>query len=643
VNAPHTREGVELNQRLLSAELAALRRILERRSGKDEAAAGGADDGGTGGTAPLLDRVQAIFGLSPFERSVLLLCAAMELDGRFGALCAAAHGDARRSYPTFSLALAALPDAHWSALTPEAPLRRWQLIDVLPGDTLTLSALRIDERVLHHLVGVPYVDVRIRDLLRPLPPAGELPPSHRLAAARIADLWTGAVAPAIGLWGPESAAKRAILAAACAALGCTALVLRGADLPANAAERRALLHLTQREALLSNAIAVLEDEEPAGAAAPGALEAISGPLVLLAREPRRGLGRPVLGIRVDKPSVAEQRELWRSALGAARAPAEESLDALTGQFNLDAGSIGAAALDAALAAPVREGAAPQREALWGAARRQAAPRLDDLAQRVVPAAGWDDLVLPDEQKRILRDIVASLRQRYKVFETWGLGRAGKRGLGLSTLFAGQSGTGKTLAAEVIARALELDLYCIDLSSVVSKYIGETEKNLRRVFDAAEEGGAVLLFDEADALFGKRSEVRDSHDRYANIEVSYLLQRMDSYRGLAILTTNMKGALDPAFLRRLRFIVQFPFPDAAQRAEIWRRAYPGGTPTEALDLGKLARLNIAGGNIRNVALNAAFLAAEAGEPVRMSHLLRAARSEYAKLDRALGEAEIGGWA
>ncbi|VVB73071.1 Proteasome-activating nucleotidase [uncultured archaeon] len=199
-----------------------------------------------------------------------------------------------------------------------------------------------------------------------------------------------------------------------------------------------------------------------------------------------------------------------------------------------------------------------------------------------------------------------------------------------------------MAAEVLARDLHLDLYRIDLSSVVSKYIGETEKNLRRVFDAAEEGGAILLFDEADALFGRRSEVKDSHDRYANIEVSYLLQRMEAYRGLAILTTNMKNALDPAFLRRIRFVVQFPFPDVDQRREIWKRIFPQGAPLEGLDYRKLARLNIAGGNIRNIALGAAFLAADAGEPIRMGHLLKAAQSEYTKLEKPLTEAEVCKW-
>ena len=268
-------------------------------------------------------------------------------------------------------------------------------------------------------------------------------------------------------------------------------------------------------------------------------------------------------------------------------------------------------------------------------------RLDDLAQRIEPAAGWDDLVLPAPQIEAVRRIAQHVRHRATVYDAWGFAARSARGLGISALFAGVSGTGKTMAAEVLAAELRLDLYRIDLAGVVSKYIGETEKNLRRVFDAAERSGAILLFDEADALFGKRSEVKDSHDRYANIEVSYLLQRMEAYRGLAILTTNLKNALDPAFLRRLRFVVQFPFPDAAHRAEIWRRIFPASTPTEGLDAGKLAQLNVPGGNIRNIALNAAFLAAEAGEPVRMRHIGEAARIEYAKLERPLTDAEIGG--
>jgi SpoVK/Ycf46/Vps4 family AAA+-type ATPase len=236
-----------------------------------------------------------------------------------------------------------------------------------------------------------------------------------------------------------------------------------------------------------------------------------------------------------------------------------------------------------------------------------------------------------------------VRNRLKVHLEWGFGEQGGRGLGITALFAGESGTGKTLAAEVLARDLQLDLYRIDLSAVVSKYIGETERNLRRVFDAAEESGAVLLFDEADALFGKRSEVKDSHDRYANIEVSYLLQRMESYRGLAILTTNLKAALDAAFQRRLRFIVQFPFPDQTLREAIWRSTFPARMPRAEVDFGKLARLGVTGGGIRNIAVNAAFRAAELAEPLSMAHLLQAAHHEAAKRERPVSDAETRGWA
>ncbi|HSU19817.1 MAG TPA: ATP-binding protein, partial [Acidobacteriaceae bacterium] len=242
----------------------------------------------------------------------------------------------------------------------------------------------------------------------------------------------------------------------------------------------------------------------------------------------------------------------------------------------------------------------------------------------------------------LQRIAIHVRQRARVYESWGFELKGSRGLGISALFAGPSGTGKTMAAEVLARELHLDLFRIDLSQVVSKYIGETEKNLSRVFDAADQGATILLFDEADALFGRRSEVKDSHDRYANVEVSYLLQRMEAYRGLAILTTNRKSALDPAFLRRIRFVVDFQFPEAAQRVEIWRRVFPSQTPIEQIDIEKLGRLRVSGAHIHNIALSAAFLAADAGQPVRMEHIVNAAREEFAKLEMPLAETEIAGW-
>jgi SpoVK/Ycf46/Vps4 family AAA+-type ATPase len=248
-------------------------------------------------------------------------------------------------------------------------------------------------------------------------------------------------------------------------------------------------------------------------------------------------------------------------------------------------------------------------------------------------------VVPDEQMRLLRQIAAQVRWRNQVYEAWGFAHKMNRGLGLSALFTGESGTGKTMAAEVIANELCLNLYRIDLSAVVSKYIGETEKNLQRLFDAAEDGGAILFFDEADALFGKRSEVKDSHDRYANIEINYLLQRMEAYRGLAILATNMKSALDQAFLRRLRFIVNFTFPSLAERKQIWQKVFPPQTPRDDLDFDRLARLNLSGGNIHSIALNAAFLAVQPGLPVTMQEVLAAARTEFRKLEKPFNEAEF----
>ncbi|HEV7820318.1 MAG TPA: ATP-binding protein, partial [Burkholderiales bacterium] len=280
-------------------------------------------------------------------------------------------------------------------------------------------------------------------------------------------------------------------------------------------------------------------------------------------------------------------------------------------------------------------------AVWPAVREAARGGLDALAQRILTRVEFDDLVLPNAQIAILRDIARHLRNRERVYRDWGFGDKHTRGMGLTALFSGESGTGKTLGAEAIANEVGLDLYRIDLAMLVSKYIGETEKNLKRLFDAAESSGAVLLFDEADALFGKRSEVKDSHDRYANIEVSYLLQRIEAYRGLAILTTNMKSALDRAFLRRIRFVITFPFPDAAAREKIWRQQFPAAAPLKNVDFAGLARLNLAGGHIHSIALNAAFKAADGAGQIDQAVLMEAARAEYAKLERSFTDGTGGG--
>jgi SpoVK/Ycf46/Vps4 family AAA+-type ATPase len=250
-----------------------------------------------------------------------------------------------------------------------------------------------------------------------------------------------------------------------------------------------------------------------------------------------------------------------------------------------------------------------------------------------PRASWDDLVLPETQLAQLRALVAGVRHRSTVLDEWGFRERSARGLGTAALFAGPSGTGKTLAAEVIAGELALDLVVVDLSQVVSKYIGESEKNLGRVFDAAEDSAAVLLFDEADTLFGKRTEVRDSHDRYANLEVGYLLQRIEAFRGLAILTTNARSAIDQAFLRRLRAVVTFPYPDHALREALWRRAFPDRTPAQGLDPRRLAAIDLPGGGIAAAALTAAYLGAERGE-ITAEDLGLATRWELAKHGRSI---------
>jgi hypothetical protein len=648
----------EANQRYLMAAVALVRSALERhtRKTKDDAKNGERDpaaervlkEAANALPAPsALETLCAVFRLSPFERDVLLLCAGVELDSTFAACCATAQGDARKLYATFSLALAALPDAHWSALSPSSSLRRWRLIELTNNEGLVAAPLRIDERVLHFLTGINHLDDRLQAFVEPISATHELPPSQLEVARRIAQLWANSqnqIPPIVQLCGGDGSGRHTVAALACGELGLQLHGLRYSDIPAATAERESLARLWNREAILSHSALFVDAEEMEAADCARTLlpflENVRGLLLVRRREPLRPLRRPIVRFDVRKPSSAEQKELWSKSLGQDFRQLNGQIENVVSQFSL--GPRGIEAACAALGS--HSGDETDLGAkLWEACRVQSRTRLDDLAQRITPAAKWDELVLPEAQRRLLREITTHVRQRTKVYETWGFAEKGERGLGIGALFAGSSGTGKTMAAEVLARELSLDLYRIDLSSVVSKYIGETEKNLRRVFDAAEQGGAILLFDEADALFGKRSEVKDSHDRYANIEVSYLLQRMEAYRGLAILTTNMKSALDPAFLRRLRFIVQFPFPDAAQRAEIWRNIFPAGTPTEKIDLQKLSRLNVAGGNIRNVAMNAAFLAADAGEPVRMTHLLRAARSEYGKLEKPLTESEIGGWA
>jgi len=574
-----------------------------------------------------IDRVTDLFGLSAFERHVLLLCAGVEMDSKLAALCGEAQGSPQRTYASFGLAMATHPDAHWTALMPDSPLRRFHLIEMETAHGLTGAPLRIDERVLHYLAGLNVLDEKLRSLVEACPFPHWIAESHAATAARAARLVEKEAV--LHLCGDDAQGQQDVATAAAQASGRQLFVLRAGDLPVSGPDLDQILALWRREARLLSAILLIQCNS-SGITSPARflMERLAAPFFASSREPIR-LDRELLRLSVEKPPAAEQSRLWRRALAGKRTR-RVPLDSLSEQFRLSARTIFSTA------------AAAEPNHLWSICRDLTRPRLEDLAQRIVPSAGWEDLVLPELQIQILRQIASQVRHRLKVHENWGFSSKGRRGLGLSTLFAGESGTGKTLAAEVLAHDLELDLYRIDLSAVVSKYIGETEKNLKQVFDAAEEGGVLLLFDEADALFGKRSDVKDSHDRYANIEVGYLLQRIEAYQGLAVLTTNLKSALDRSFQRRLRFTVNFPFPDATQREAIWKRIFPTKTPTEGLDARKLSQLNVAGGTIRNIALNAAFLAAETGGPLRMAHLLEAARLESQKLERSLSEAEIRGW-
>ena len=582
-----------------------------------------------------LDILTASLHLTPFERDLLVLAAA-EVDGPTAALLVNAGADPRRPAVTFAMALQWLDEPHWSAFSPSAPLRRWRLLEGNAGDSLMHSPVRVDERVLHFLMGVAADEDRIHPLFQPLPEPGRLAPGQRATVARAAAGLADPARPLVQVCGGVGE-TRLVAASAAHLAGLRAAVMTAANVPVSPAEREAAARLIERELLLSSLLPVLDLHGAEAAEISRSLHlaaCIESPVVLLTEEPVSA-DRPSVICEVPRANAPEQRELWRAALGDRAGALNGSLDHVVRQFDFDVARIARTA--------ARFAASPaEPDALWSLCREAARPRVESLARRLDCRAGWDDLVLPTAQTALLRELAAQAAHRYTVYEEWGFAARGARGLGLTALFAGPSGTGKTLAAEVIAAELRLDLYRIDLSATVSKYIGETEKNLSRIFDAAEAGGAILLFDEADALFGRRSEVKDAHDRYANVEVSYLLQRMEAYRGLAILTTNQRDSLDTAFLRRLRFVVTFPLPDAAQRQAMWQRVFPAATPVDGLRPDKLARLSVTGGAIRNIALNAAFSAAAERQPVRMNHLLAAARSEAAKADRTVNASEVTDW-
>lgn len=597
---------------------------------------------------PALVLLSQRFNLSAFEQQLLLLCAALELDTQIAPLCAKAQDHPQRPYPTFALALALFDQPHWSVVMAESALRYWQLIEIIPSPTtpLTVSPLRADMRIVNYLKGINHLDDRLIALVNPLPQqsGAELPPSQQTSVAAILDGFQQATQrpgelPIVHLWGVDPYSQQVVAMAAAEALGVRLYRLSLERLPTQGSELTMLARLWHRETLLLPVALYLDGVkgDPNSAAAIALKQFMNhchGICFLHQPGPGLSLERPTIPVEVNKPTPVEQRTTWHSLLG----PDSAAIAALlAGQFCLNMADIWEIVGEREQG---EEGVGDGGSArIWQACLDKTRPRLENLAQRIDVKATWEDIVLPAEEMTLLHHIADQVRQRSRVYDDWGFRRKLNRGLGVSALFAGESGTGKTMAAEVIAHDLQLHLYRIDLSAVVSKYIGETEKNLRQLFDAAEDGGAILFFDEADALFGKRSDVKDSHDRYANIEINYLLQRLETYRGLAILATNLRSSLDKAFLRRLRFIITFPMPARAERLQLWQRVFPVETPVAELDYRRLAQLNLTGGNIHSIAINAAFLAAQDASPVTMVHVLTAARGEYRKLERPINEGDF----
>lgn len=619
------------------------------------------------------------FHLTFFDLDVILLCLAPELDRRYERLYAYLHDDVARRQPTVDLALHLLcPDLESKLAVRErfaqsAPLLYHHLVQLSDdpaqrSSTLLSKIIQLDARIAHYLLENDEPDTRLRPFVR-----------LETAPIRLADLrfpvafqqqLHGLVTQAqldgadlvFYLQGPYGVGKQSVAAACAHSLGAPLLLVDGKQLAARPVEEyTTLVQLLDREARLQGALlywegfdALLHDEKTTHLACLlSLLETHPGPSFLTGEatwEPADAL-RQVQFVRLSfpLPGYAERLDLWRTALAANPAlslAANIDVAALANKFRLSGGQIYDAAATARHLAYARSPDAPQltQADLHAACRLQSNRKLAELAQPITPHYTWADLVLPADQMAQLQEIYQQVQYRAQVYDAWGFDQKLALGKGLNMLFAGPPGTGKTMAADVLAHTLGLDLYKLDLSSIVSKYIGETEKNLARIFAEARSSNALLFFDEADALFGKRTAVKDAHDRYANVEISYLLQKMEEYEGVVILATNLRKNMDEAFVRRLHFTVEFPLPDVVDRRRIWQQIWPAATPRDpALDLDFLAQhIEVAGGNIRNIALAGAFLAAADGGVVTMQHLLLATQREYQKMGKVLTGREFAAY-
>jgi SpoVK/Ycf46/Vps4 family AAA+-type ATPase len=612
-----------------------------------------------------------IFSLTPLDIDIVLVCLAPELDVRYDRFYGYLHDDVTRRRPTLDLTLNLLCGSMAEKIAARtrfegsSPLIAHRLVQVFeepsqPQPTFLGRCLRLDDRVTQYLLGFSEIDTRLAGLAGCVDAVTGLDelvfsPAEREGLLRLA-LRAKQEAPVFYLHGPYGAGKRTVAEALANAAGKRLLVVDSRCVAA-AEPAAAELHvvLAMREARLQQAAIYWEDfstlfsDEYAGIRKLiiGELESLRQLAFLggeASWEPRGELRQlSFLRLELQYPAFAERCRLWETALRSVNA-AEVDIRAVAGKFRFTAGQINdavATARNLSFRRRPDEPAVATAE-VYEAARLQSNPKLSTLARKINPCYAWRDIVLPADRLQQLREICNCVKYKSTVYGEWGFDRKLSLGKGLNVLFAGPPGTGKTMAAEVIAHELGLDLYKIDLSTMVSKYIGETEKNLSKIFTEAENSNSILFFDEADALFGKRSEVRDSHDRYANIEIGYLLQRMEEYEGVVILATNFRKNMDEAFVRRLHFSLEFPFPNEGDRRKIWEGVWPVAMPlANDVDAGWLARqFELTGGSIRNIALSAAFLAASNGGEVSMPHLLHATRREYQKMGKVVRDGEFG---
>jgi hypothetical protein len=585
-----------------------------------------------------LAHVAKALGLDLLDAAVLAICAAPELNPRYGRLYAYLQDDVTRKLPSPRLVGHLLSGDGVSAsdammaFERDAPLRAKGAIR-LQGDAQTPLAerpIKLSDRLAAHLIGVGMDGPPAGGKLRLVDVPAHDPGRDDAVAALTATLRHPSTLPVV-LAGPDAEA----LVAKAYARPLVVAHARDLDNAETMAEAALIAALEDRPIVFEG----LEDIEPSERQR--LLRAIErrGERIVVCAPSRNAalmLGdRTFLLVDAAPPSFAERRLAWEQASGAL-----DTRD-VAAKFRLSIGQILEAAEVAKLVASARGAAVPEPADLDMGARQASSSRLGELATRIPPGYTWADLVVPERQRELLGSISAYLRHRDRVLSEWGYEKTVARTQGLKVLFAGESGTGKTMSAQVLGAELGLELFRVDLATIVSKYIGETEKNLDRIFNAAEGSNAILFFDEADALFGKRSEISDSHDRYANIEVAYLLQKMEGYPGAVILATNYRRNIDDAFVRRLDFVIDYPFPEADDRERIWALVLPDSAPVaDDIDLGFLAQnFKLSGGAIKNCSLSAAFAAADDGDVIEMRHLVRAVAQEYGKQGRLTLEADF----